>query len=259
MQFLSVNTLAESLDQKTDVFSEAAPSSSRNHLPREFPGPSPLPLHPRFYFGKMAMKIQTLILIALLDRPEDIFADESQVDFWYLTEKLFQEPNPVLLDNERESLNAMISAIQNARGGKAKQHVIESGKHPAGSAALLKWHAAYRFNQKLYLRVQQALEDEGLSPHALIWSRKDKLDDFPPRSDADGALDTIACTLFGENCLARARAVGEFKEAVIAMVHHEWERQRRRYKRAVKTLSSKKLAAQSAFAGEFSFHLPAGS
>lgn len=205
------------------------------------------------------MKMQTLVLIALLDRPEDIFADESQNEFWHLTEKLFQEPNSVLSDSERESINAMISALQNVRGGRAKQRIIESGQHPAGYAALLKWHGAYKFNPDLYLRVQKALEDEELSPHALIWNCKHKLDDFPPRSDADGAIDTIACAVFGENCLANARVVGEFKEAVIALVHHEWERQRKRYLRAVKTLANKKLMAQSAFAGKLSRCMPACS
>ncbi|KAH0826063.1 hypothetical protein J3R83DRAFT_5787 [Lanmaoa asiatica] len=196
----------------------------------------------------MAMKMQTLILIALLDRPADIFADESQAEFWHLSESLFQEANPVLSDSELESINAMISAVQNARGGRAKQHVIESGQHSAGYAALLKWHAAYKFNSSIYLRVQKALEDEELSPHALIWSRRHKLDDFPPRSDADGAIDAVACAVFGENCLASERVVGEFKEAVAALIHHEWERQRKRYVRAVKTLINKKLMAQSAFA-----------
>jgi len=209
----------------------------------------------------MAMKIQTLVLVALLDRPDDIFADESQNEFWHLTERLFQEPNSVLSDSERESINAMISALQNARGGRAKQRIIESGQHPAGYAALLKWHGAYKFNPDLYLRVQKALEDEELSPHALIWSRKHKLDDFPPRSDADGAIDTVACAVFGDNCLANARVVGEFKEAVIALIHHEWERQRKRYLRAVKTLAIKKLTAQSTFAGKLSHHgyIPTGS
>lgn len=214
--------------------------------------PSPLRLH------EMAMKMQTLILIALLDRPEDIFADGSQVEFWHLTERLFEEPNPVLSDSERESINAMISAVQNTRGGKAKQRIIEGGQHPAGYAALLKWHIAYRFNPDIYRRIQKALEDEQLSPHDLIWSHKRKLDDFPPRSDADGALDTIACAVFGENCLANARVVAEFKEAVVAMIHHEWERQRKKYIRAVKTLTSKKLMAQSAFAGKSSGHIPVG-
>jgi hypothetical protein len=207
----------------------------------------------------MAMKMQTLILIAFLDRSEDIFADESQTEFWHLTDRLFQEPNSVLSDSERESINAMISALQNARGGRAKQRIIESGQYPAGYAALLKWHAAYKFNSDMYLRVQKALEDEELSPHALIWSRKNKLDDFPPRSDADAAIDTIACAVFGENCLASARVVGEFKEAVIALVHHEWERQRKRYLRAVKTLANKKLMAQNAFAGKLSHFIPAGN
>ena len=196
------------------------------------------------------MKMQTLILIALLDRSEDIFADESQADFWHLTERLFELPNPILSDSEQESINAMISAVQNTPGGKAKQRVIEGEQHPAGYAALLKWHAAYKFNPEIYRRVQKSLEDEELSPHDLIWSRKRRLDDFPPRSDADGALDTIACAVFGENCLANARVVGEFKEAVVAMIHHEWERQRKKYTRAVKTLVNKKLMAQSAFAGE---------
>lgn len=197
----------------------------------------------------MAMKMQTLILVALLDRTEDIFADESQTDFWHLTAGLFQEPNPVLSDNERESMNAMISALQNARGGKAKQRIVENKQHPAGYAALLKWHSAYKFNTDMYNRVQKALEEEELSPHALIWSRRHKLDDFPPRSDSDGAIDSIACAVFGENCLANARVVGEFKEAVVCLIHHEWERQRKRCLRAVKTLSIKKLAAQAAFNG----------
>ncbi|KAG9318996.1 P-loop containing nucleoside triphosphate hydrolase protein [Chiua virens] len=196
----------------------------------------------------MAMKMQTLILIALLDRPEDIFADESQGEFWHLTERLFQEPNPVLIDTERESINSMISALQNARGGRAKQSIIEGGRHPAGYAALLKWHGAHKFNPDIYLRVQKALENEELSPHALIWSRKNKLDDFPSRTDADGAIDAIACAVFGENCLASARVVGEFKEAVADLIHHEWERQRKKYLRAAKTLSSRKLKAQSTFA-----------
>lgn len=198
----------------------------------------------------MAMKMQSLILVALLDRPEDIFADESQATFWHLTEKLFEEPNPVLSDNERESLNVMVSALQNTRGGKAKQRIIEGAMHPAGYAALLKWHAAYKFNPAIYLRVQKALEEEELSPHDLIWNRKHKLDDFPPRSDADGALDAVACAVFGENCLANARVVGEFKEAISAVIHHEWERQRKKYIRAVKTLANKKLMAQSAFVSE---------
>ncbi|KAF8431211.1 hypothetical protein L210DRAFT_934667 [Boletus edulis BED1] len=196
----------------------------------------------------MAMKMQTVILIALLDCPEDIFADESQVEFWHLTEALFEQRNPVLSDTERESINALISAVQHSQGGKAKQRVIEGEQHPAGYAALVKWHAAYKFNLEIYRRVQKALEDEELSPHDLIWSRKNKLDDFPPRSDADGALDAIACAVFGENCLANARVVGEFKDAVSAMIHHEWERQRKKYLRAVKTLVNKKLIAQSAFA-----------
>lgn len=204
-----------------------------------------------FVFRKnMAMKMQTLILIALLDRPEDIFADPSQTEFWHLTERLFDEPNPVLSDSERESINAMISAVKNARGGKSKRHVIEGGHHVAGHSALLKWHASYGFNPAIYRRVQKTLENEGLSPRALIWSRKDKQDDFPPRSDADGALDSIACAVFGDNCLASSRVVGEFKEAVSALIHHEWERERKRYIRASKTLTHKKLMAQATFTGK---------
>ncbi|KAG9308933.1 P-loop containing nucleoside triphosphate hydrolase protein [Chiua virens] len=195
----------------------------------------------------MSMRMQTLILIALLDRPDDILADELQSDFWHLTERLFEEPNPVLSDNERQSINAMISSVQNTRGGKAKQRVIESAKHPAGYAALLKWHAAYKFNPEIYRRVQRALEAEELSPHKLIWNRRRRLDDFPSRSDADGALDAVACEVFGENCLANQRIVGEFKEAVSALIHHEWERQRKKYAWASKTLVGKKLIAQSAF------------
>lgn len=204
----------------------------------------------------MSMKMQTLVLIALLDRPEEVFADESQVEFWHLTERLFQEPNPTLSDGERESINAMISAVQNAQGGKAKQRVIEGEQHPAGCAALLKWHAACKFNPEIYRRVQKALEDEELSPHDLIWSRKRKQDDFPPKSDADGALDAIACAVFGENCLANARVVGEFKEAVSALIHHEWERQRKRYTRALKTLANKRLIAQRAFASKSLYLTP---
>ena len=196
------------------------------------------------------MKMQTLILIALLDRPDDIFVDESQADFWHLTERFFEQPNPVLSDSERQSINSLISAVQNAHGGKAKQRVIEGGQHPAGYAALLKWHAAYKFNPELYRRVQKALKVEELSPHDLIWSRRRKLDDFPPRTDADGALDTVACAVFGDNCLANAQVVGEFKDAVTALVHHEWERQRKRYIRASKTLANKRLLAQSAFRGK---------
>lgn len=203
--------------------------------------------------------MQTLIILALLDRPEDIFADDSQTEFWHLTERLFQEPNPVLSDRERESINAMISAVQNTQGGKAKQRIVESGHHPAGSAALLKWHSAYKFNPGIYLRVEKALEEEELSPHALIWNRRHKLDYFPPRSDADGAIDSIACSVFGDNCLANARVVGEFKEAVISLIHHEWERQRKRYLRAIKTLANKKLMAQSAFTGKSTIGISAGT
>lgn len=63
------------------------------------------------------------------------------------------------------------------------------------------------------------------------------------------------CAIFGENGLAYARVVREFKEAVVAMMHHEWERQRKRYRQAVKTLAEKKLRAQSAFAGETSCYI----
>lgn len=115
----------------------------------------------------------------------------------------------------------MMSAVQNAPGGKAKQCIIKSEQHPAGYAALLKWHIAYKFNLDIYCCIQKALEDEELSSHDLIWSRKHKLNDFLPWSDADGALDTIACAVFGENGLANARVVAEFKEAVVAMIHHE--------------------------------------
>lgn len=94
-------------------------------------------------------------------------------------------------------------------------------EHPADYAALLKWHAAYKFNPDLYRCVQKALEVEELSPHDLIWSRKHKLDDFPPRSDVDGTLDTAACAVFGENCLTNAQVVGNFKDAISALVHHE--------------------------------------
>ena len=169
--------------------------------------------------------MQTLILIALLDRPDDIFVDKSQADFCHLTECFFKQPNPVLLDSERQSINSLISAVQNAHSGKAKQQVIERGQHPAGYAALLKWHAVYKFNPELYRRIQKALKVEELSPYDLIWSRRCKLDDFPPCTDVDGALDTVACAVFGDNCLANAQVVGEFKDAVTALVHHEWERQ----------------------------------
>lgn len=52
------------------------------------------------HLHEMAMKMQTLILITLLDRLENIFADGSQVEFWHLTERLFEKPNPVLSDSE---------------------------------------------------------------------------------------------------------------------------------------------------------------
>jgi len=68
--------------------------------------------------------------------------------------------------------------------------------------------------------------------------------DFPELRDADSSRDNVMLVVFGENALAQ-KVRGDVRDACSNIMHHSWERHRKRYRRAKQRIIYKKIAAAS--------------
>lgn len=85
----------------------------------------------------MSHSLQSTILMLLYSSKDWIFEDESGTleEVFGLTEKLFDEPNKWLTNNERASMHAMLEAIEKRKMSDAHYKVLEDNSEGGGWSA----------------------------------------------------------------------------------------------------------------------------
>ncbi|KAG0693517.1 hypothetical protein DFH29DRAFT_1007223 [Suillus ampliporus] len=194
----------------------------------------------------MSKKLQTAVLYAIIAGKDWIFDDvETMKEIYGLDQHMFAVPNTHLTDEERNALQGLIEGVKKADGIKLKYQVLEGQKGSEwdeGRDALTKWFQKQRVSPVLSERIDAVWDELEMSPMHLI--QDPPIATFPEIQDADGAKEDIVLAIFGQNALARGLR-GDFREACGTVVHHSWERHRKRYIRAKKSISYKSIAAQS--------------
>ncbi|KAG2111479.1 hypothetical protein DEU56DRAFT_919984 [Suillus clintonianus] len=199
----------------------------------------------------MSHNLQSAVLMLLLSGKDWIFAEESGTlqELYGLTEKLFDEPNKHLTEDERASIVAMIEAIRKRKTGEERYKVLEGkseGGWSAGRSALKKWFTKQKVSNNIGHAIDDAYNECGVAPLQLINNEGlQEGEEFPNITDAEGAREDVLLAIAGENAMERVPR-GDFRDAWYAINHHAWERHRKRYRRAKTGLPMKKLAASVA-------------
>jgi hypothetical protein len=195
----------------------------------------------------MSKKTQTGIICALIAGKDFIFEDEDTIQEIYgLGREMFNVPNRHLETNELRSLQAMMSALEKTKDYKTWCNILEGRQqtsYAAGRSALTKWFKEQGVNNKLKSRIDPIWEDMDVTPLKLIQLAPE--DGFPNINDADTAKEDIALAIFGKNATSTGLR-GNFREALSPILHHQWERHRKVFKRAEKALPSTRQNAISA-------------
>ncbi|KAG2063203.1 hypothetical protein BDR04DRAFT_1164116, partial [Suillus decipiens] len=159
---------------------------------------------------------------------------------------MFNVPNEHLTENERASLVEMMSAVERAPNLKERYNILEgksNTSYGAGRAALSEWWKKKKIADEVYARIDAVWEKFGLAPVQLIHEFPNE--GFPDVHDADPAREDIALAIFGDNAL-QTTLRGEFRESLGPIIHHNWERHRKVFKRAVKSVEGLREKAADA-------------
>jgi hypothetical protein len=192
----------------------------------------------------MSQRIQAGVVCALLAGREFIFQDSSTIHAIYgLGPEMFDVPNPHLTPNELTSLQTMMKSVVKGAYKDKLDILLGVGQtgYAAGRAALTTWWTKQKVSAAISERMDQVLEKIGLLPLQLIQQSAD--DKFPDVQDADPGKEDIAIALFGDFALARTLR-GDFRESLGPIIHHNWERHRRRYDKARRTMEIKRFDAR---------------
>ncbi|KAG0693276.1 hypothetical protein DFH29DRAFT_1007449 [Suillus ampliporus] len=194
----------------------------------------------------MSRKLQSSVLCALLVAKGFIFEDvETLHEIYGLGPEMFDVKNPHLTEQERKALQKVIAAVVAADNLKQRYDILEKKDDApldAGRAALTKWFKQQKVSPAISGKIDDVWERLELSPLHLIQDAPDE--QFPEIRDADGAREDIIAAIFGDNALSQTLR-GEFRETFGTIVHHSWERHRKRYTRAKKSLRLNSIAAAS--------------
>jgi hypothetical protein len=193
----------------------------------------------------MSRKLQTAVLCGLLAAKDYIFEDPTTMaDIYGLDKDMFNNGNEHLTKNECKSLLTMIDSVV-AASNLSQRYTILERKDPgwaAGQAALTKWFTKQKVSRTLSNRIDEVWTRLELTPLQLI--QDPCYDDFPELRDADSSREDIMLAIFGENALAQ-KVRGDVRDACSNVMHHSWERHRKRYQRAKKRLAHKRIEAAS--------------
>ena len=209
----------------------------------------------------MAKKMTTAVILGMLAGRSYIFEDKDTLEEIYgLGADLFgtAEPNEHLTANETRSLNAMINAITSAKNQKARVDILEGKTEgwAGGQGALAKWWKGAKVAKALAVRIDEALERNDVSPQQLInldveeGAEETK---FPDVKDCDDAKDDILEAIYGSNVHSKP-VRGDMVYARDTIIHHTWERHRKRFGRAKKLFQAREKNAQARYEGKYQCH-----
>jgi hypothetical protein len=192
----------------------------------------------------MSKKIQTGVVCALLAGQHFVFQDSDTIlDIYGLGPEMFDVPNPHLTPNELASLQSMMESVVKTSLLKDKYDILEGTRqtaYGAGRAALTIWFKKQKVSAAISERIDQVWEKLDLLPLQLIQESPEE--SFPDVRDADPAKEEIAIALFGDCALATTLR-GDFRECLAPIIHHNWERHRKRFIRAKRAMNTKKADA----------------
>ncbi|KAG1727539.1 P-loop containing nucleoside triphosphate hydrolase protein [Suillus lakei] len=192
----------------------------------------------------MSKKIQTGVICALLAGKKFVFDDADTIQEIYgLGPEMFDVPNKFLTANELASMQAMIASVEKATTLKDKYDVLQGTRQTsfgAGRAALTTWFRKQKVSATLADRIDAVWEKFELLPLQLIQEMPDEA--FPDVRDADPAKEDIALAIFGDRALGTTLR-GDLREAMAPIIHHNWERHRKRFSRAKVNMDDKRLDA----------------
>jgi hypothetical protein len=182
-----------------------------------------------------------------------IFNDESDTLklIYGLGPDLFEVPNPHITDKQRQSLCAMIDALSHKSTGKERYEILEGkevGGWAAGRDAFEKWFKKQNVSTLIGQRIDKVWTTLDVSPVQLIHEGLEAGEEFPTILDAERAKEDVILAIMGDHAFEKI-ARWDFREATSTIIHHAWERHRKRFRRAVKTLPKKKLDAAVAIKG----------
>jgi hypothetical protein len=199
----------------------------------------------------MSKKIQTGVICALLAGKKFVFDDADTIQEIYgLGPEMFDVPNKFLTANELASMQAMIASVEKATTLKDKYDVLQGTRQTsfgAGRAALTTWFRKQKVSATLADRIDAVWEKFELLPLQLIQEMPDEA--FPDVRDADPAKEDIALAIFGDRALGTTLR-GDLREAMAPIIHHNWERHRKRFSRAKVNMDDKRLDAINRCNGE---------
>lgn len=201
--------------------------------------------------GSMSKKIQTGVIIMLLAGKKFVFEDiDTIAEIYGLGPNMFMDPNEFVSDKERESIRSMLDAVERGAKLKDKYDILEGKRLAAfvkGRAALTKWFRGQRVSNALLERIDAVWDKLDLLPLQMIQELPHE--GFPDVRDADPAKEDIALAIWGDRALSITLR-GEFREGLAPIIHHNWERHRKRYTRASDTMGAKRLDAITKCKGE---------
>lgn len=176
-----------------------------------------------------------------------IFDDESNAlkDIYGLGPEMFDVRNSHLTDKQRQSLCAMIDALSHKSTGKERYRILEGkevGGWAAGRDALDKWFKKQKVAILIGQRIDEVWTTLDVSPMQLIHEGLEEGEEFPNILDAERAKEDVVLAILGDHALEK-NARGDFRDATTTIIHHAWERHRKRFKRAERSLPKKKLDA----------------
>ncbi|KAG1784565.1 P-loop containing nucleoside triphosphate hydrolase protein [Suillus plorans] len=193
----------------------------------------------------MSKKMQSAIISALLAGRTWIFEDDETLkEIYGLGPDMFKEPHQHLSDKQRVSLNTMLDVAE-ALAGKDRYEILEGKEQSgwgAGRDALNHWFKEQKVSAAFIERIDQALEVSQVLPIQLI--QREKSEEFPEVKDAESGKEDVVLAILGTEALSRP-LTGEFRDACNTILHHAWERHRKRYRRAKEALGKKRIKSMS--------------
>jgi len=206
----------------------------------------------------MSKKFMTGVIVALVAAKDWIFDDQEDLtirDVFGLDREMFNAPKVThLTENQRASASALIAAVEEAPDINARYNIIQGPKQEgwaAGRAALRAWFTGMKVAANIATKVDAVLDQLGVSPVQVIAIDADKAKEtvFPNITECESAKEDIIMAIFGQHALSRVPR-GEFKDGVNIIVHHQWERHRKQFRRAKDTFNAKTELARKKVKGK---------
>jgi hypothetical protein len=199
----------------------------------------------------MSKKIQSGVIMMLSGGKKFVFDDIDTIQEIYgLGPEMFKVPNKYLSVEEREAVQAMVDAVEGATKPKDKWEILEGRRqtqHTRGRAGLTKWFKGQGVSGALSARIDAVWSKLDLLPLQLIQELPHE--GFPDVRDADPAKEDIVLAICGDRALSTTIR-GDLREGLAPIIHHNWERHRKRYIRAKDKMGERRLDAMNKCKGE---------